>query len=130
MNKDEQGKLHQEVSQSNKARQLLDNPLFKEALDELKKLYAESLFNTGAKEQETREKLWLAYNVVGKVEQHIKEILDTGKLAKKQLEDFRTSIKNNKFYIQSGAGIVADSVPEKEYLETVNKAKALISSLN
>ena len=39
-------------------------------------------------------------------------------------------IKNNKFYIQSGAGIVADSVPENEYLETVNKAKALISSLN
>ena len=39
-------------------------------------------------------------------------------------------IKNNKFYIQSGAGIVADSVPEKEYLETVNKAKALITSLN
>jgi anthranilate synthase component 1 len=38
-------------------------------------------------------------------------------------------IKNNKFYIQSGAGIVADSVPENEYLETVNKAKALISSL-
>ena len=97
MNKDEQGKLQQEVSQSNKARQLLDNPLFKEALDELKKLYAESLFNTGAKETETREKLWLAYNVVGKVEQHIKEILDTGKLAKKQLEDFRTNIKNNKF---------------------------------
>tara|TARA_Y100000590_G_scaffold469963_1_gene660991 strand:+ start:1512 stop:2975 length:1464 start_codon:yes stop_codon:yes gene_type:complete len=39
-------------------------------------------------------------------------------------------IKNNKFYIQSGAGIVADSIPEKEYMETVNKAKALISSLN
>jgi len=39
-------------------------------------------------------------------------------------------IKNNKFYIQSGAGIVADSIPEKEYLETVNKAKALIKSLN
>ena len=97
MNKDEQGKLQQEVSQSSKAKQLLDNPLFKDALDELKKLYAESLFNTGAKEQDTREKLWLAYNVVGKVEQHIREILDTGKLAKKQLEDFRTSIKNNKF---------------------------------
>ena len=39
-------------------------------------------------------------------------------------------IKNNKIYIQSGAGIVADSVPEKEYLETVNKAKALITSLS
>jgi anthranilate synthase component I len=39
-------------------------------------------------------------------------------------------IKNNKFFIQSGAGIVADSVPEKEYFETVNKAKALINSLS
>ena len=39
-------------------------------------------------------------------------------------------IKNNKFYIQSGAGIVADSIPENEYLETVNKAKALITSLS
>jgi len=39
-------------------------------------------------------------------------------------------VKNNKFYIQSGAGIVADSIPEKEYYETVNKAKALIHSLN
>ena len=39
-------------------------------------------------------------------------------------------IKNNKFYIQSGAGIVADSVPENEYWETVNKAKALINSLS
>ena len=38
-------------------------------------------------------------------------------------------IKNKKFYIQSGAGIVADSIPEKEYVETVNKAKALFNSL-
>ena len=33
-------------------------------------------------------------------------------------------------YIQAGAGIVADSVPEKEYVETQNKAKALIEALN
>ena len=39
-------------------------------------------------------------------------------------------VKNNKFYIQAGAGIVADSIPEKEYQETVNKAKALINALN
>ena len=39
-------------------------------------------------------------------------------------------IKDNKFYIQSGAGIVADSIAENEYKETVNKAKALIHSLN
>jgi len=39
-------------------------------------------------------------------------------------------IKNKKFYIQSGAGIVADSNPEKEFQETVNKAKALINALS
>jgi len=43
----------------------------------------------------------------------------------------RTALaKNNKFYIQAGAGIVADSVPENEYQETINKAKALINSAN
>jgi len=42
----------------------------------------------------------------------------------------RTAIsKNNKFYVQSGAGIVADSKPNNEFKETVNKAKALIKAL-
>tara|TARA_Y100000590_G_scaffold40755_1_gene43515 strand:- start:1183 stop:2640 length:1458 start_codon:yes stop_codon:yes gene_type:complete len=42
----------------------------------------------------------------------------------------RTAIsKNNKFYVQSGAGIVADSKPNNEFNETVNKAKALIKAL-
>ena len=37
-------------------------------------------------------------------------------------------IKNNVFYVQAGAGIVADSKPNKEYVETINKAKALMSA--
>ena len=39
-------------------------------------------------------------------------------------------IKNNKFYVQAGAGIVADSNPEKEYTETINKAKALMRAVD
>ena len=42
----------------------------------------------------------------------------------------RTAIvKNNKFYVQAGAGIVADSKPINEYKETINKSKALIKAL-
>jgi len=42
----------------------------------------------------------------------------------------RTAIaKKNKFYVQAGAGIVADSKPINEYKETINKAKALINAL-
>ena len=33
--------------------------------------------------------------------------------------------KNGKVFIRSGAGIVADSVPKKEYQECINKAKAV-----
>tara|TARA_B100001996_G_scaffold9821_1_gene8275 strand:- start:573 stop:2033 length:1461 start_codon:yes stop_codon:yes gene_type:complete len=42
----------------------------------------------------------------------------------------RTAVaKKDKFYVQAGAGIVADSIPTKEYEETINKAKALINAL-
>ena len=39
-------------------------------------------------------------------------------------------IKDNKFYVQAGAGIVADSIPEKEFAETINKAKALMKAID
>lgn len=37
--------------------------------------------------------------------------------------------KNGKVFIRSGAGIVADSVPENEYKETLNKAAAVVGAL-
>ena len=39
-------------------------------------------------------------------------------------------LMNKKMYVQAGGGVVADSVPEKEYEETVNKAKALFRAAN
>ncbi len=39
-------------------------------------------------------------------------------------------LKEGIAYLQAGAGIVADSVPEKEYQESVNKAKALIEAIS
>ena len=38
-------------------------------------------------------------------------------------------VRGNKGYIQAGGGIVADSVPESEYMETVNKSRALIRAI-
>ncbi len=37
--------------------------------------------------------------------------------------------KNNKIYIRSGAGIVADSVPENEYEECIAKARAVVEAV-
>lgn len=39
-------------------------------------------------------------------------------------------VKNGKIYVQAGAGIVADSAPENEYAETVNKAMAMMRAVD
>ena len=38
-------------------------------------------------------------------------------------------VQGNKAYVQAGAGIVADSVPELEYRETMNKARGLLRAI-
>ena len=87
-----------EISRSNEAKLILESKLFQESMESLKKIYSEALLEkTGAKESDTREKLWIAYNVVGKVEQHLQTVIETGKLAAKQLEDFRKQQNNTKF---------------------------------
>ena len=87
-----------EISRSNEAKQILESKLFQESIETLKKIYSEALLEkTGAKESDTREKLWIAYNVVGKVEQHLQTVIETGKLAAKQLEDFRKQQNITKF---------------------------------
>lgn len=39
-------------------------------------------------------------------------------------------IKDDKIYVQAGAGIVADSIPEREYMETVNKAMGMMKAVD
>ena len=37
--------------------------------------------------------------------------------------------KNGRVFVRSGAGIVADSVPEREYQECINKARAVVEAI-
>jgi anthranilate synthase component 1 len=39
-------------------------------------------------------------------------------------------IKDGKLYVQAGAGVVADSVPELEWKETINKARAIFRAVD
>ena len=39
-------------------------------------------------------------------------------------------LKNGKAYFQAGAGIVADSEPEAEYQESINKSRAMAKALS
>ncbi|HQY47932.1 MAG TPA: chorismate-binding protein, partial [Usitatibacteraceae bacterium] len=37
-------------------------------------------------------------------------------------------VKDGELHVQAAAGIVADSIPEQEWLETRNKARALLAA--
>jgi anthranilate synthase component 1 len=39
-------------------------------------------------------------------------------------------IKGQKVYVQTGAGIVADSIPEREFAETINKALGMMRAVD
>lgn len=39
-------------------------------------------------------------------------------------------LEDNTVSVQAGAGVVADSTPENEYRETINKASALFNAIN
>jgi hypothetical protein len=94
MDSQDQAKRTLELSRSSQAKQILENSIFQESIDTLKKNYRDALFEqTGVNDNIAREKLWLAYQVLGKVENHFKEILETGKLAEKQLADFQKQDK-------------------------------------
>jgi len=38
-------------------------------------------------------------------------------------------VKDGNIHLQSGAGIVADSVPQLEYQETINKARGMLQAI-
>ena len=78
-----------------------------------------------------------AMEIIDELEKNKRKIYDGGIGYFSANGDFDTCIalrtalaKNGKYYVQAGAAIVADSIPEKEFQETVNKSKALIKALD
>ena len=81
--------LQQETSRGTRAKEVLENELFKETLGTLKKSYEEAIFQTTPTDDKGRFSIYLAYQILGKVENHLRTVMETGKLAEKQLQDLR-----------------------------------------
>ena len=84
---DDGASLHQEVKQGRDADNLLDNPVFQQTFDYLKGAYFKAWEQTSVEDSKSRENVWMMYKTLDAVHGHIKTYADTGKLAKKQLED-------------------------------------------
>ena len=80
----DQNKLASEVSRGEKAKLLLDEPIIKEAFETLKKEFQEAILNTKHGEDAARTTLWQAYHLTDKVENHLRTVMETGKLAAQQ----------------------------------------------
>ena len=81
-------KKSEEVRRADDARQLLDNPLFQEAFATIRKELIEHLLNTRVAEEVERDRLYITIKALDLVEQHIKSVFETGKLAEKEQEEF------------------------------------------
>jgi len=74
----------QEQKRSELAKNILDNPVFQDAIKQIKQeLYGEFL-NSPARDSEGREKIYLMGKMFDLLLVNIKSVMETGKLNKKQ----------------------------------------------
>jgi len=83
----DEAKLQREASRGSRAESLIRHDLFKESFDVLRTKYIDAWTLTEPAEVEARENFWRAIQVLADVENHIKKVAQTGRLAKKQLDD-------------------------------------------
>lgn len=88
MSEDE--KLRGEVERARMAAELSEHPLFREALDGYKDRLTREWAASPARDTEGRERIWLMLRTAEAVEAHLRELMETGKLASIQIEQKRS----------------------------------------
>jgi|TARA_Y100001938_G_C7980242_1_gene374008 hypothetical protein len=78
-------KLRGEMDRGAKAKALLNNPMLKEAFEQLEKQYIEAWKISPNRDSEGRERIYLLMKSLDAVHAHLVSVLETGKLAEKQL---------------------------------------------
>ena len=81
-------KKGEELRRADEAKRLLDNPLFKEAFTIIREELIKHLLNTRVAEEMERDRLYITIKALDLVQQHIQSVLETGKLAEKEQEEF------------------------------------------
>lgn len=77
--------LHEEMSRASQAQDVLNNELVQEFLTKIRKNLHDKIEFSQATDKEGREEAWRMLKVVGEFERHFVTIVETGKLAEKQL---------------------------------------------
>ena len=78
-------KLNKRVSRGKRAKLLMQDELLVEAFETLKQEYVAFLMESHPSEGANREKLYIAFNMVGKVQKHLHDVMSDGHLAEHEL---------------------------------------------
>lgn len=84
---DNEAKLQTAVSRGARAKVLLQDDILKDAFEALERDYIKGWRVTHARDTDARERLWQAVNVIGKVRDHLFQVVNDGKLAQRQIDD-------------------------------------------
>jgi hypothetical protein len=77
----------EEMWRGERARQLMNEPLIKEALEEIERAIIQNWEQCPAKDIELREKLWMMYGVSKKFRSYLQSTMESGELASLQLAE-------------------------------------------
>ena len=75
-----------QIRQGKRAEVLLNDPLLKQAFEDLLEIYKQEIFNTKFAESDKRTYLGVAYNLVDKIKGHLQSIMASGKLTQQELD--------------------------------------------
>lgn len=78
--------ISERIYNADRAKEVLENEAFQQAFADIKQEITEQWTNSPARDADARERLWLMLKLLDKVELCLKSSLDSGKLAKKELE--------------------------------------------
>jgi hypothetical protein len=84
------GEKGEEIARADQAKQILEHPLYVEALATVKEALVQYLLDTKVAEEVERDRLYITIKALDLVNQHITSVLETGKLAEREQEQFLT----------------------------------------
>lgn len=80
-------KARSDAERGTHAERLLADELLSEAFAKIEQSYMDAWKATGARDTDARERLWQAFQIVGKVKTHLQTIAADGALARRDLEE-------------------------------------------
>ena len=82
--------IEERVYEANRAKEVLENPAFIQAFEDIRKELIETWENTPARDTQGRESIWAYLTLLKKVQTHLKTSLETGRLAVLEVEHKKT----------------------------------------